>query len=226
MKKHILLLLTALATLVPAWARDNVALPDSITASEAFIKMPAQTLDLLSESMRKDMLDYMQVDSVYQVRNAMEGLSWLLPPVKKDFIRVHITPVTELTLRVLPCKKSEVVVSVYTIGDSVTAGDSDIRFYNTAMQELKRDKYIKIADSKDFLKLKGMDSQLKKELLALLPFPTVRYDLSADGSELKAILTVGKYMGKEDMAKIEPYLNRERLYHWTGSRYELTPTSD
>lgn len=211
--------LLAASALPAASATPSPALTDTVTASDAFVAMPAQTLDLLTRSMRLDMLEYWKIDSIADIANTMEGFSHLCRPVTDDWLKVQVTPVTTLTIRMLPTRKGRIAATVYTIGDSLQAADSEIRFYDAEMNELKRDRFIKTPSSEDFFDFKGVDHKLRKELLSLVPFPTVEYTLSPDGTDLKARLTVGKYMGREDLEKITPYLRRDRVYHWTGSRY-------
>lgn len=184
--------------------------------------MPAETLDLLTLNMRLDMIDYYNVkDSVYSVPNTMEGLSHLVRPMTNDYIKVQITPVTTLTMRVLPLRKKQIVVSAYTVGDSLQAADSDLRFYDAAMNELRRDKFIKLASTVDFFDFEGVDRKTRRELLGLVPFPTVEYTPHPDNTSLTARLTVGEFLGRETLDKIEPYLRRERVYEWNGHRYEM-----
>lgn len=211
--------LLAASALPAASATPSPALTDTVTASDAFVAMPAQTLDLLTRSMRLDMLEYWKIDSIADIANTMEGFSHLCRPVTDDWLKVQVTPVTTLTIRMLPTRKGRIAATVYTIGDSLQAADSEIRFYDAEMNELKRDRFIKTPSSEDFFDFKEVDHKLRKELLSLVPFPTVEYTLSTDGTDLKARLTVGKYMGREDLEKITPYLRRDRVYHWTGSRY-------
>ena len=194
---------------------------DSLTASDAFVRMPAQTLDILTMSMRLDLLDYYRADSIYRVPNVMEGLSYLHRPLTRDYVKVQITPVTTLTLRMMPWKKKRLVVSVYTIGDSLQAADSDIRFYDTSMRELDRDRFIKIASTEDFFNFEGVDRGKRRELLAMIPFPTVEYTLDPESSELHARLTSDEFLSKETVEKITPYLRRDRIYRWTGDKFEI-----
>lgn len=218
MKKFYFLILSLLAVL-PASGAEN---PDTLTASDILVRMPARTLDILTVSQRKDMLDYYKVDSVYNVMNVMEGFSHLNPPVTNDYLQVQITPVTCYTVRMLPYKKNErIAMTIYTVGDSLQAYDSEIRFYDANMQELKRDKFIKTASTDDFLELKDVDGKLKKELRRMVPFPTVKYTVSPDSGTMTAELTVGEFLGKEVMDKLSPYLQRTRQYRWTGSKWEI-----
>lgn len=197
------------------------SIPDSITASEALIKMPANTLDILTSPMRRDLIDYYRADSIRSIPNTMEGLSQLERPLTRDYLRVRLTPVTTLTLRVLKRGKKEIVASAYTIGDSLQAADTDLRFYTAAMTELQRDKIIRLAETADFLQLEGVDKAKRKELMEMIPFPTVEYVLSPDGTGLTATLTSGEFLGRETLEKLKPYLRRVREYKWTGKRYDM-----
>ncbi|MDE6391677.1 MAG: DUF3256 family protein [Muribaculaceae bacterium] len=208
-----------MAAAEPPAAAD--AAPDRITASDALVKMPAQTLDILSTSMRLDLLDYYRADSIYRVPNVMEGFSWLHRPLTDDYAKVQVTPVTTLTLKVLPWKKKQIVMSVYTIGDSLQAADSDIRFYDSSMRELDPARFIRLVTTEDFIESEGTDRRTRKELAGMIPFPTVEYTIGPDSLELRATLTSGTYLGKEEAEKLLPHLRKERTYRWTGSRFEL-----
>lgn len=196
---------------------------DTVTAKEAFVRLPAGTLDLLTTSMRLDLLEYLQQDSIYQVPNALEGLSYFNPPVTDDFLQIQVTPVTKLTIRMLPGKKGPVVATSYTVGDSLQAFDSDLKFFDADMVPIKLEKIIKIASSEDFLELHGLSHEDRDRILYCIPFPTVEYSFSPDGTDLHAHLTVEDFLTKEDAKKIEPYLRRDRIYHWDGKKYHLVP---
>ena len=203
--------------------RFPVGVSPSITASEAFVRMPATTLDLLNSSMRRDMLDYLKADSVYNVMNTMEGFSHLNAPLTDNYLQVQVTPVSRFTVKILPAKKGNIVMTLYTVGDADSATDSELRFYDDSLNELPRDKFIKLASTDDFLDLKGVDGKTRKELRSIVPFPTVDYTVSPDGNTMKAELTVGEFIGKEDMERLAPYLHRERTYIWNGKKWTLHP---
>lgn len=222
MKPLVYLIITLLGVFARFTAAASTAVTDTVTAADAFVRMPAQTLDLLTTSMRLDMVEYSANDSIAEIMNVMEGVSHIVPPVTPDYIQVRVTPVTTLTIRMLQTKKMRIAMSVYTIGDSIQAADSDVRFYDAAtMRELPLEKYLKLARIEDFFDFKGVDRHERKRLLDMVPFPTVEYIAGPSGTDLKARLTVGEYLGKETMDKITPCLQRERTYRWTGSRYEL-----
>lgn len=219
-----------LMTLLPANAetRENEISESNpaVTASEVFERMPTITLDILTTSMRRDMLDYYKADSVRNIMNTMEGFSHLNPPVTDDRLQVQLTPVTLYTIQMLPAKKGKIVMTIYTVGDSLQAADSELRFYDENLQELKRDHYIKIAEVADFLDLKGLSRKEKDRILNLIPFPTVEYRVSEQGDSLEARLTVGKFLSLEANEILKPYLHRERHYRWNGEKWKMLKEPD
>ena len=99
----------------------------ALTASKCFLEMPVDVLDILPRSARFDMLAYFEADSVYRARNAMEGESYLRQ-VAPEFLEVQVTDVSTLQIRVLPAKKDDAsVMTVYTVGGSGQAKDSNVR---------------------------------------------------------------------------------------------------
>lgn len=219
--------ISAVLLALPASAKEQVeTAADTVTAKTAFLEMPATTLDLLTKSMRLDMLDYLDQGEEHQEENTLEGLSWFNLPATRDYLQVQLTPVTQFTIRILPGRKTPVVATAYTVGDSLQAKDTQLRFFTPDMQEIKLDKIIKIASSEDFLDLKGVSRSERDRLLYLIPFPTVEYTFSPDGTDLKATLTVGEYLGREANETLQPYLRRVRIFRWDGKRYKLLPLDE
>lgn len=192
----------------------------AITASEAFERLDVEALTLIEPAARQQMVrDYLDENKVDTVFNALEGLSWIVPPVSNDYLQVQVSQVTKLTLRVLPSKKGQLVGAIYTVGDSITAPDSQLTFYDAEMNPLKLDKILKQPKLGDFFDFSGVPDSEKKALLKKIPFPTIEYTFSPEGTDLTARLTIERYMGAEDFAKLTLYMRPELLYHWTGSQY-------
>lgn len=222
-------ILLAISTALAAGAKisvlntgqGTVTTETAFNAESAFIMLPAETLDLLTTTMRKDMIDYYRADSIAEITNTLEGHSHLIRPMSENYLKVQVTPVTILTVRMLPSGKRHIAATAYTIGDSLQATDTELRFYDEEMNELRRDKIIKLATTSDFFDFTGVDSKTRKELLGLIPFPTVEYSFEPGSDRLLARLTVKKLLGKETMEKIAPYLHRERYYDWDGKKYKM-----
>ena len=194
---------------------------NAFNAMVAFIEMPAQTLDLLNTSSRLDLLDYYAADSIANVVNSMDGLSHLVRPLTENYLKVQVTPVTTLAIKILPFGKQKIAAISYTIGDSLQAADSDLKFFDENMTELNRTKFITPATTGDFFNFRGVDSKTRKELLDLVPFPTVEYTFDPATEQLHARLTSGEFLGKETVKKISPYLRRDRVYNWDGKKFKL-----
>ena len=224
--KRLIALCASAAAVAAIWASEAPrAEADTLTASDALVAMPARTLDLLSTTMRLDMLTYYAADSIYKVPNTMEGLSYLNPPVTDSYLQVQVTPVTRFTVRMLPGKKGPVVATSYTVGDSLQATDSELCFFDAKMKELNRDKIIKLLSTKDFIKHEGVDRKVRNEVMTMIPFPTIEYTFDPESTDLKARLTVGEFLGKETNERIAPYLIRERVLRWDGSKYKLVKSA-
>lgn len=210
---------TALATSVKAGGNCPA---DTISVRRAFVEYPSVMLDLLKRNTRLDMLDYYDIDSLYSAPNAMEGLSRLVS-VTDNYLKVQLTPVTTLQLKVLKMKNnSDIVVSVYTIGDDNHAPDSDLKVFDSNMRELNPKKYFRIPDVSDFFDVGKEGKNVMKEINRLVPFPTIEYSLSGGDADLSARLTVGAFMGKEDYETISRYETPGGLiYQWDGSKFRL-----
>ena len=88
----------AFSTNVEADTRDTVLTP----AERALVDMPSDVLDIVPASARLDMIDYLRVDTLRYVPNAMNGLSRLLPPVTDSFVEMEVTPVSTVQIKILP----------------------------------------------------------------------------------------------------------------------------
>lgn len=218
--KRILTFIILTTLSIPSFSSKGAEISpeDTLTASEVFTNLPLSVLDLVDKSRRLDMLDYYAADSIAHVANAMEGLSYL-DTVTPSYLKVILTPVTELGIKVLPCKKAPVILTAYTIGDNDQAYDTDLRFFDSDFNELRRDKMIKIATLDDFFNYP--DKETKKRVAALIPFPTMRYEADADGTGLTAELTVGQFMSADDYNSVRKYMRPKLHYKWTGTKFNL-----
>ncbi len=219
---------------------DDV-LPDSIpvvsdsittvsTAAEAFMKMPSKVLELLNSEKRSDLLAYVEAgraedpDSMPSVVNTLGGSSQLIYPVTDEYLAIRISPVSQLTFRILPRKhkkEKNIVAVVYTLGDESTSSDSEVAFYDSQMNPLKTRDFLKLATLDDFLDIPDNDKELKKELVEMVPFPMVEYTLWPDSDTLTAKLTVGDVLGVEDQEKLMPYIRPMLRYRWDGHKFNL-----
>ena len=188
-------------------------------ARSVFVNLPVGVLDILPRTQRLDMLSYIDADSIWQAPNVMGGVSELIA-AGPDYLKVRISSVSTLEVRMLPYKKGEIVMTVYSIGGENAAGDSDIRFFTPELTQLERTKFFKYPDLKDFLDIPKDAPVSFNELEQVIAFPTYEFEASPDNTSLNGHLTVGKYMTQEDFDIIKPYLRPAGVtYHWDGNKY-------
>lgn len=203
---------------------EVVTVKDSVyrveNAREAFLSMPAKVLDILKRDSRMDMLSYLDADTIRPVPNGLGGTSVLIPPVTQDYIAVQVSQVSTIQIKLLPAHKGKIIAVSYTLGGDGTAADSDLSFYDDEWKLLKTSKFISLAETEDFLDLPKHSEELKKELLLLVPFPTIEYQFSPDGDTVTAHLTIGDNLGAEDMLILQQYLRPEIVYTWNGHQFK------
>ena len=167
-----------------------------------------------------DMLDYWDVDSVYKASNVMEGLSWL-EKVTDDYLKVVITPVSTMEIKILPAKKNKLIMTIYTVGDEVQAQDSQVKFYDSSLEELPAEKYLEIPQIKDFFEIPKGSLTSMKEIQQMIPFPTVEYSLSPDSDNLTAMLTVEDYISPDDWNIVKLFIKPKITAPWHKEKFEF-----
>lgn len=190
---------------------------DTLTAREVFTRLPLGVLDLLNRSTRLDMLDYYDADSLWRAPNAMEGYS-RLNVVRPDYLSLEVTEVSNLTIRILPAKKNPVVMTLYTVGTVEEGRDTEIQFFDSALNSLPTDKFISIPRPEDFLDIpKGTN---RKEIEALIPFPTIEWAVAQDAPILTGHMTLGNHLPMESTDRLRPLLRPELTWVWDGAKWK------
>lgn len=110
-------------------------------------------------------------------------------------------------------------MTAYTIGDKDQAYDTDLRFFDTGYKELKRDRFIRLANLDDFFDYP--DKESRKMVAELVPFPTVRYEPDVDGTGMSAELTVGQFLSADDYARLKKIMRPKLRFRWNGSKFNL-----
>lgn len=192
--------------------------PDTISARRAFVEMPALVLDLLPKDTRLDMLDFYDVDSVWQAKNEFGGNS-SLQTVAPDYLKVKITPVSDLQIKVLRNSKgNDVVMTIYTTGDDEGSRDSEVRFYDTSMQELDARKYFEAPRLRDFFEIPKGSITKMKEIEELIPFYTIEYTAAPGSNAVEGRLTIGELLTMEDMKIVSLFMKPEIKLLWNGNK--------
>lgn len=211
-----LLLLTAMAFAVAGAGAKEV--PDTISARRAFVDMPATVLELLPRSTRLDMLDFNDADSVYYAINERDGRS-RLDTVTPDYVKVEVTPASDFQIKVFKDRKgNDIVMTIYTVGAEGDSRDSDIRFYNTRLEELDRNALLQLPQMRDFFEIPKGSLTKWKEIEELIPFYTVDYQASPGSDEITGQLTIGEFMNLEDMKLVSLFMKPGVRMAWDGKK--------
>lgn len=190
------------------------------TARDAFVKLKVDGLDMLTKSMRLDMLDYYDARRPHLQKNTMEGMS-RLDTVADDYLKVDVSDVSSFAIRILRDKKSTpVIMTLYTVGADGQAADTQIDFYDIYLNRLDTSKYWKTPDIRDFLNTSSLGKAQRKNINNAIPFPTFVFDASSNNL-LTGHLTVESYMASEDYDMVKRFIRPQVVYVWDGSKFKL-----
>lgn len=202
-------------------AAKIVQAADTISAPEAFLRIPQQDMELLPLSVRHDLYDYMQADSVAHLRNIFMGESWI-EKMTPGYMKIHLSNASDIQIKILPRPKAlPIVITVYTVStDSLTA-DSTVKFYDNDMNELQSRNFIKLPSPKDFYDIPPQSRLSLQNLLEIMPFYTIAYETSADTDVLSGRITCSEALTEEQRKIVDPYLRKTIRWNWNGKRYTL-----
>lgn len=197
------------------------ALPsDTLTARKVFAEAPLEVLDMLRPSTRLDMLDYYtEADSIYNATDALGGQS-RLEQIADDYMKVSVTPVSTLEIKILPYKKGLMAMTIYTVGGDSIAKDSEIRFFDANLSPIAAERLIKYPDGKAFFNLKNSNIS-DRELRKLVPFETIEYTTGPGDAPLTATFTTLTALSKETRELLQPLLTPSLTAIWTGSNFKF-----
>lgn len=209
-------------------AAASVDAQKEITAREAFVNLPPDVLDLLSRSTRLDMLDYFDADSLWQATNTFGGPS-VLEQVTPSSLIVRLTPVSRLQVCILPAPtpaKEPVVMTLYTVGATEDAPDTEISFFSPDMAPLESSSFFRQPELKDFFHIPKGSKVKVKDLEQEVAFPTVSYLVgqNASGPILDGSLTISPLLSKESREMLAPYLLPSLRWTWSSGKWK--PLSD
>lgn len=212
--RKVSLLLISLISAISAFAAEP------LTASKFFAEAPLEVLDMLRPSSRLDMLDYhSQADSLVSVPNALGGRS-AFEEVADDYIRVAVTPVSTLEIKILPYKKGQIAMTLYTVGGDSIAADTEVRFFDAEMRQLPVEKFLTAPDPKTFFAISGTDITAT-DLREWMPFQTYTLASGPGSAPLTMTLTTLQSLPQETRARLRNVLASPRTAIWTGSRFKF-----
>lgn len=209
-----LMALVCLVTYVAGHA--DVKGEEPLTATKVFADAPLEVLDMIRPSTRLDMIDYYtQADSLLVATNALGG-ECRLETVAPDYLKVSVSPVSTLEIKVLPAGKKQVVMTLYTTGDPEGAQDTDVRFFDSTLKPLDPSKYLKAPDLAAFFSLKG-SGIAEDDLADKIPYAAIVYVTGPGDTPLNATLTTLRIISQEDRDLLTPLLTPTLTSTWKNA---------
>ena len=183
---------------------------------EWLVSMPDSVMPLLAKNDRLDFIDFCEAKMEAVVTNRLDGRS-RMHTLTDDFVQISYTASTDVAMKLLPVNDTtDVLCMVTTMKASVC--DSRIAFYDASWQPLNVTDYVVEPCIDDFRSTVQNDSAQWAWSKMDIFFRT--YDLCAESTELKCVLTTLDYLSKEDREEVTPYVRQEPLtYRWTNGIY-------
>ena len=165
--------------------------------AQLFIAMPDSLVPSIEVNRRKDLIDLMHAGQKAEIVTKLGGKA-------------------EMTLL------QDSLLSIDALVNTVfaPAGDSRIRFFDTAWKELPASERIRQIRREEFFQFPDSLTKAEKEdLLRPVDIFLVEYNFATDGS-LCARQSWANYLDKESFDRIEPYLQDSIVLHWNGKRFK------
>ena len=180
------------------------------------VSMPDSVMPLLTKNDRLDFIDFYEANMEAVVTNRFDGKS-RMHTLTDDFVQIEYTASTDVAMKLLPVNDTtDVLCMVTTMRASVD--DSRIAFYDASWQPLDVADYIVEPCMDDFRSTVQSDSAQWAWSKMDIFFRT--YNLCADNTELKCVLTTLEHLSKEDREEVAPYVRHEPIvYRWTFGKY-------
>lgn len=192
---------------------------EPLTARKVFAEAPLEVIDMLRPSTRLDMIDYYtQADSIFHAPDALGGTS-RVESLTDDYMRVAVTPVSTLEIKILPYRKGFIAMTLYTVGGEGIAKDTEVAFYDSDLQPLPSGKFLKQPDASAFFNLRGSDIT-EADLREWMPFRTVAYSTGPGDAPLTATLTTLAALSDETRERLGKVILSPRTAPWkSGYRF-------
>lgn len=210
MKLRKLFLISAIATALVSQAAEP--------AAQLFVSMPDSLVPSIEVNRRKDLIDLFHAGQKAQVTTRLGGTA-------------QMTELQENHLVLSLSEQSQMLLQSYTTGSGDTlvalvntvyapAGDSRIRFFDSAWRELPASKYIEQPTRDDFFLFPdSLSKEECKELMRPVDICLVEYTFESDGS-ICARQSWEKYLDRETYNRLKPYLRESITLRWNERQFE------
>lgn len=210
MKLRRLFFLSAVATALMSQAVEP--------AAQLFAAMPDSLIPSLEVNRRKDLIDLFHAGQSAQVTTKLGG-------------KAQMTELQEQSLVIALSEQSQMALHLYTTHDNDTlvalvntvyapAGDSRIRFFDSAWRELPASKYIEQPTRDDFFLFPdSLSKAQREELMQTTEICLIEYTFEPDGS-ICARQSWEEYLDRETYNRLKPYLRESITLRWNGKNFK------
>ena len=176
--------------------------------AQLFIAMPDSLVPSIEINRRKDLIDLMHAGQKAEMTLLQDSL-----------LSIDLSKRSKMEIRWYDTTGNDTIIAlVNTV--YAPAGDSRIRFFDTAWKELPASERIRQIRREEFFQFPDSLTKAKKEdLLRPVNIFLVEYNFATDGS-LCARQSWANYLDKESFDRIEPYLQDSIVLHWNGKRFK------
>ena len=180
------------------------------------VEMPDSVMPLLTKNDRLDFIDFFDARMTAVVTNLMDGKS-RMDTLTDNFVRINYTNSVEKAMKLLPVNDSTDILCMVTTARAAVS-DSRIAFFDSQWHPLDVAPYIHEPRIEDFRSTQQGDSAQWAWSKMDIFFRT--YQLCAESTELKCVLTATEYLSKEDREEVSPYVRKGPLvYRWINGKY-------
>ena len=176
--------------------------------AQLFIAMPDSLVPSIEVNRRKDLIDLMHAGQKAEMTLLQDSL-----------LSIYLSKRSKMGIRWYDTTGNDTIIAlVNTV--YAPAGDSRIRFFDTAWKELPASERIRQIRREEFFQFPDSLTKAEKEdLLRPVDIFLVEYNFATDGS-LCARQSWANYLDKESFDRIEPYLQDSIVLHWNGKRFK------
>lgn len=186
--------------------------------AQLFVSMPDSLLPSIEVNRRKDMIDLIHAGQKAQTATKLGGNAEMTL-LQDSILSIDLSSQSKMAMRLYQTHRDDTLIALINTVYA-PAGDSRVRVFNSAWDELPASKYIRsIAKEEFFIFPDSLSKEEKKELIRPIDIYLSTYAFEADGS-LKVQQSWGDYLDKESFQQIEPYLKETIELHWNGKKFE------
>lgn len=210
MKLRSLLLLLFFTVSIASQAIEPVA--------QLFVSMPDSLLPSIEVNRRKDMIDLKHAGQKAQTATKLGGNAEMTL-LQDSILSIDLSSQSKMAMRLYQTHRNDTLIALINTVYA-PAGDSRVRVFNSAWDELPASKYIRsIAKEEFFIFPDSLSKEKRKELIRPIDIYLSTYTFETDGS-LKVQQSWSDYLDKESYQQIRPYLKETIELHWNGKKFE------